>query len=301
MATRRAETLAGGLGRLHLFAIAAGLVALALTGTAALPAWHSKRAALASLQSRIDAIQPAPAAARNEPCTDWRAQRPLVLLALGQSNAANHGETGTAPSPVRLAHDGRCLWATDPLPGGTGDGGSIWARLPPRLAAQLPDPWRQRPVVLAVLAVDATLLRDWVRADSPLRARVLHMARTLVASGLVPHLVLWQQGEADARDNTPPAQVAAELDAFAGLLAEAGITAPWMLAQSTVCRSPPHAGVRDAVQRQARDGLRFVSGPDTDQLAGPAMRRDGCHFSAAGLDAATDLWAAALAAYFARR
>lgn len=295
---------AGGLGRVPLLATAAALLALVLAGTAALAAWRSdraQRAALASLQARIAAIQPAPADARTEPCADWRAQQPLVLLALGQSNAANHGEAGAAPAPLRVVHDGRCLWASDPLPGGTGDGSSIWARLPPRLAAQLPAPWRQRPLVLAVLAVDATPLRDWVQADSPLRERLRRTAQALAASGLPPDLVLWQQGEADARDGTPPAEVAAGLDAFAGLLAASGINAPWMLAQSTRCRSAPHEGVRAAVQQRAADGRRFVPGPDTDVLAGAAMRRDGCHFSHAGLDAAADLWAAALAAYFARR
>jgi hypothetical protein len=280
------------------------MLALLLAGAAALEAWRrarSERAALDSLQARIAAIQPAPPDARSEPCAEWRAQQPLVLLVLGQSNAANHGEAGMPPPPpLRVVHEGRCLWASDPLPGGTGEGGSIWARLPPRLAAQLPEPMRARPVVLALLAVDATPLRDWVRADSPLRARLLQTATALRASGLAPDLVLWQQGEADARDNTLPLQAATALNDFADLLADTGIGAPWMLAQSTLCRSPPHAALRETVQRQTAAGRRFVPGPDTDQLSGATMRRDGCHFSAAGLNAAADLWAAALAAYFVR-
>lgn len=293
-----------GRGRVQVLAAITALALLVLAAAAALWSWRSARAtqvAQASLEARIAAIRPAPADARSEPCADWRAQQPLVLLALGQSNAGNHGDAGPAPTPVRLVHDGRCLWASDPLPGATGDGGSIWSRLPPRLAAQLPEPWRQRPVVLAVLAVDATPLHDWVRADSPLHARLLRAAGDLTATGLAPSLVLWQQGEADARNGTPAAQITAELNAFTGLLAGAGIQAPWMLALSTVCRSTPQAGVRSAVQQLTRDGRRFVPGPDTDTLAGAAMRRDGCHFTATGLDSAADLWTTALAAYFARR
>lgn len=289
---------------MQVLAAVTALAVLVLAAAAALWSWRGARAAQAaqaSLEARIASIRPAPAGARSDACADWRSQQPLVLLALGQSNAANHGEAGPSPAPVRVVHDGRCLWAGDPLPGATGDGGSIWARLPPRLATQLPASWRQRPVVLAVMAVDATTLRDWVHDGSPLRPRLLRAAQALVASGLPPSLVLWQQGEADARRGTPAAQVADDLDAFAGLLAGAGIQAPWMLALSTVCRSAPHAGVRGAVQQRTRDGRRFVPGPDTDALTGAAMRRDGCHFTAAGLDSAADLWAAALAAYFAGR
>lgn len=57
------------------------------------------------------------------PCVEVAATQPLVLLALGQSNAGNHGALPShAAESVTLIAEGKCIRATDPLPGGTGQG-----------------------------------------------------------------------------------------------------------------------------------------------------------------------------------
>src|SRR4051812_7416200 len=48
----------------------------------------------------------------------------FVFLVLGQSNAANHGETRHRADGNVFAFDGKLYEAEDPLPGATGDGGS---------------------------------------------------------------------------------------------------------------------------------------------------------------------------------
>ena len=51
---------------------------------------------------------------RNDlPCVTVLAARPIILLALGQSNAANHGAPSGAVHEVTLIEDGRCRsrWA----------------------------------------------------------------------------------------------------------------------------------------------------------------------------------------------
>jgi hypothetical protein len=66
--------------------------------------------------------------------------RVMVALAMGQSNAANSGE-----SPIRAGrgvynfHEGKLYIARDPLLGGSnnGGGGSVWTRLGPKLLKHL--------------------------------------------------------------------------------------------------------------------------------------------------------------------
>jgi lysophospholipase L1-like esterase len=226
-------------------------------------------------------------------CAALSTQNPLVILALGQSNAGNHGEPASGNNtPVPMVADGQCVLAADPLPGGTGDGGSIWHALPQELQAL----GLNRPVVLSVIGIDATTLADWTRRNSPLRQRLVARVQTMSRLGLAPSAILWQQGEADAREGTSTTAYAAGLDALANTLQSAGAFAPVFLALSTVCRSTPHKGIRAALASKPMVDARFKPGPDTDMLAGKAMRHDGCHFSAQGQARAARIWAEYLAA-----
>ena len=117
------------------------------------------------------------------PCVEVAATHPLVLLALGQSNAGNHGALPShAAEPVTLIAEGKCIRATDPLPGGTGQGGSIWQRLSALLSTQT----EARPVALSVLAVNATSIADWTNPNSPLSARLASHVVSMRRLGLPP-------------------------------------------------------------------------------------------------------------------
>ncbi len=224
-------------------------------------------------------------------CAEVAAGRPLVLLALGQSNAANHGTLIRRESkPIRLLAQGKCVEATDPLPGATGNGGSIWQRLPDALGKQE----NEGSVVMSVLGVDGSSIEDWTSSDSPLPALLVERVRSMRPLGLPPTFVLWQQGEADVRDGTSAEEYSTRLDRLAAILDEAGSEAPIILATSTVCRSAPNDAIRNAIQSKAADNPRFRLGPDTDLLLGEKFRRDGCHLSSEGLDNAARLWAASI-------
>jgi hypothetical protein len=278
-----------------------GLVATTVVGAGVVVAGWSGWQSRQSLLARMANIQPL-RAAQVVDCASLRSSQPLVLLALGQSNAGNHGALPLAAAlppqagGVWVVHEGLCALVNDPLPGGTGHGGSIWQRLPARLAAG----GLQRPVLMAVLAVDASTVSDWTRWPSPLRQRLAATTSNLVAQGLPPDLVLWQQGESDARLSTSTDDYVSGMQSLARLMTEAGSNAPVVLAQSTVCRSAPSVAVRQAVQALAQPGARFVMGPDTDTLVSDTYRSDGCHFSANGLDAAALLWQAAVEKALAR-
>ena len=270
----------------------AGLVLLSLVGLAQYLSMRRE----AALQNRLDLLAPM-GRATEVSCTQVAASKPLVLLALGQSNAGNHGALGSSASasvgvikPITMIWDGRCIQARDPLPGATGQGASLW----PRLVALLQQDRRDRPIVVAVLALDASTIEEWTRATSPLRSRLASQLASMKQLGMPPDAVLWQQGEADARGGTTAGQYADRLDLLADVLTQGGITAPVYLAKSTVCRSPPSEPIRSAIDARVALKGRWMSGPDTDALDNASLRHDGCHFSASGLDAAAKLWAAAL-------
>ncbi len=220
--------------------------------------------------------------------------KPLVLLVLGQSNAANHGAEPEPPagggSPWVTVVDGpACGQAAEPLPGGTGRHRAIWTQLQAELARAGVD----REVALSLLAVDSTTVDDWTRDGSPLRARLDQ--QLLALRGVPIDFVLWQQGEADARSGTTTAGYETAFGKLLQHLRVSGVTAPVVVARSTRCRSGAGAEpVRQAVANVAQRHAGVVLGPDTDTLAGP-MRVQDCHFSGAGLQAAAAMWAQSLA------
>jgi hypothetical protein len=272
----------------------AGLVGLLVVVGAGLAGadWLGDKTPSDSLQARLAEVVPI-STGRPMACKDLAAARPLVLLALGQSNAGNHGERRrTSPAAVAVVAEGRCALATDPLPGGTGAGGSIWSSLPDAMAMQAMAS-TPRPVALSVLAVDATTVDDWTREGSPLRARLLARLGELNRLELLPSLVLWQQGEADSMRHTSAEAYATQLQRLRAVLNQAGVVAPLLAARTTVCRSPPDPAIREGVSMATRRDATILMGPDTDALSGADHRIDGCHFSALGLDAAARLWARA--------
>lgn len=263
------------------------MLLIGLAGALALVATNQAARHQTSLNQRLAAIQPLPRDQQVD-CRSFTQARPMVLLALGQSNAANHGPVNAGPATpaIRVWHDGHCGWMPEPLAGATGRGANLWARLPSTLAAA----GLQRPVLMVVLAVDATLVADWTDPASPLHQRLQQAANGIRAAGLQPDLVLWQQGESEARQETAAPRYAEQLQTLAAQLAHAGVHAPILLARSTVCKSGPNAWLTQAIQGLIESDARFAAGPDTDSLTAPWARPDGCHFSLAGLDAAAQMW-----------
>jgi hypothetical protein len=278
-------------------------------------AWHWRQRAHAqdSLARHLNSLQ-SPQAGTEVPCASLPAGRPLVLLVLGQSNAGNHGEIAGTAGPVTTvtAHasgQATCHRSWDPLPGGTGGGHSVWARLPSALVQA----GLTRPLVLGVLGVDASSIEDWTDASGPLPPRLRALAVQMRAEGLAPQWVLWQHGESNARAGTRSEVYAQRLGMLAAQLTDAGVDAPILLAQSTLCRSAPSVAIRAAMQQVVQASTapastsasgrvavpprlpRFVLGPDTDALSDAQYRRDACHFSTAGLSAAAKQWAQVLA------
>ena len=268
------------LWRIGVPAIVAGCILMAVFALLQVRQTQREQQGLAT---RVSGIQQ-PRASDEIPCPKSAPDMPpLVILALGQSNGGNHGST-RGKSPVgALWFEGRCYPVADPLPGATGSGGSIWSRLAASLAADVPGG-----LILSVLAVDATSSAEWTR-EGPLADRLSSLLDEMRKGRIQVSAVLWQQGEADARAGVSPTQYANSLGVLVRRLREGGIGAPVFVARSTRCGNSGGDNIRDGAAMIAVAGAGVLLGPDTDQL-GDAMRSDGCHFNAAGLDAAALAW-----------
>ena len=266
-------------------------VLLLLTGLGCGAWWYKHRNAPHTLEDLV-AAQVKVDPGTETPCPGAQVGLPpLHLLVLGQSNAANSGES-VPPSQrawVTVWSNGHCYRTQDPLPGGTAREGSVWTRLPEKLKAT----GARREVLITVLAAGGTSVNDWVRPGSALGAALQQAGQSMAAHRRLPDLVLWQQGEADALVGTSPASYSEGLKQLRALLHRSGVHAPLLLAKSTLCRAPA-SPLLHAVIDQLQQEPGFAKGADTDRLTGPALRSDGCHFTALGMDLAADLWVEAL-------
>ena len=229
-----------------------------------------------------------------------------VFLALGQSNAANHGESRYRPSRevYTLSFlDMRCYRAEDPLPGSSGTGGSVWPRLGDKLIAN----GTFDRVLFIPIAFGGSFITDWIPGGS-MHARValaLERLKTGRRDGAIPiSAVLWQQGEAEA-NHTKMSADAYRLH-FADLVAALrshAVFAPVFISQTTLCKAAEHpfdnrAAIREGQQLAITPEYGILAGPDTDSI-GIEHRFDGCHFSDSGLNQCAALWSSTLQAVHA--
>ncbi len=247
------------------------------------------RKKLASILS-ASAVAQGHASKHERPLSVLSGKKTFVLLTLGQSNAANHGETKRRSVESVFAFDKSKLYdAEDPLPGATGDGGSVWTRLGDRIVAA----GKCDAVVLIALGVTGSAVSEWAPGgvhNVALRAAIADAER----AGLSLSHVLWHQGETDVVRGTSKVDYERAFLSLVADLRSARVTAPIYVAVATHY-SLPHSGTSvAAIQDAQRElGLRhsdgLFAGADTDVI-GNRDRYDGTHFSNEGLKRAADLW-----------
>jgi hypothetical protein len=221
-------------------------------------------------------------------CRAFTAAGTEVWLTLGQSNAGNHAQRRSEAGPAVAAFDGvRCVAARDPLPGGDGDGGSLWTPLADRWVQE----GRAPRVLVAVVAKGATAVADW-QPGEPLHRRALDTVAALRRQGLSVTRILWVQGEADAIYGTEGDTYESALAAALQPLHAATGARVW-IAQTGRCGDAFSHAVRDAQAHAAATYPWARRGPDLD-LIGPEHRFERCHFAAPGQTRAVSLWRDAL-------
>lgn len=222
-------------------------------------------------------------------CAPWREAGTEVWLALGQSNAANSGAERFAGRDGVGTFDGTgCEPAADPLPGASGDGGSVWIPLANRWAAD----GRAARVLIVSRAEGATHVAEWL-PGTKLFARVARTTEGLRRQGLRVTRLLWHQGEADAVTGTSGESYERDLKKVIAGLRAIGIDAPVHVAVAGRCREFHSDAVRAAQAAVVRAGIA-KRGPDTDVI-GMDQRHERCHFDATGQRRAAALWFEALA------
>ena len=228
----------------------------------------------------------------------------FVIVALGQSNAGNHLGPKVARDPALPAYAffrDRCVHLQDPVPGATGEEGSLWTDLAHRLARRL-----GQPVVVIAAAAAGASVHDWHTDQAGIMTRAQRSLHGLGRIGLTPTAIVWLQGEADGEGRMTEAAYAARLEAVvarinAGIASASTTDTPpprpaWIITQTSRCwgaasRSEAVRAAQRTVAARIPDGH---AGPDTDALD-ETFRRDGCHFNENGRDRIASQLAAQIA------
>jgi hypothetical protein len=234
------------------------------------------------------------------PCNDGGPLRPLVILTLGQSNAANHGQGLYVPKH-RVdnfnLYDGKCYKAVEPLLGPSGQGGNFATRLADMLIERrLADR-----VVLAPIAMGGTTVEQWAH-EGLFNRRIAASTRRLYDAGLSPDFILWHQGEGNASAYTGDfggRQYRKNLLEVVASFRAYSVNAPFFVALATQCGAVAHPNapnLRDGQRTAAIGQLGIFVWPDTD-LIGAEHRYDDCHMSESGLTMHAAAWADILHAF----
>jgi hypothetical protein len=201
------------------------------------------------------------------------------ILVLGQSNVGNHGPERAQGGPgVRVFHQGSFLPATDPLPGASGSGGSVWTRFAPKLIAQS----AYDEVILVSTACGGTSVSDWIPGGAH-HPRLIPVLDAAAQAGITFSHVVWHQGERDTLMATSEARYRDSLESLVSFLRQRGIDAPVVVCQASYRFGQTNNGVRDAQQKILDPAKGIVAGPDTDTL-GAEYRYDDTHLDTAGQD-----------------
>lgn len=221
-----------------------------------------------------------------------RTARTGVLLAIGQSNVANH-----ASNRVTTRHGGRvlgffagnCHIAASPLLGATGDRGEFLTLLADRLV----DDGLYDTVIIVSSGIGGSPIARWQRGGD------LSQMLMTTLDGLRDRYrvteVVWHQGESDFANATTSDAYVAGFRSLAASLAERGLAAPVFTSVSTRCGAGWRADnpVARAQRNLAGDkGIHVAA--DTDALLSPEDRHDGCHLSESGQRKAALAYATAI-------
>lgn len=221
----------------------------------------------------------------------------VVLLVMGQSNAANAG------NKLYRSH---CHYTfnfyeevlhklTDPLKGSNGSGGSVWSRLADKMMEQN----FASTVIVAPCAIGGTKIEQWIPGgeyNHLISETVAHLSNSKLK---ITH-VLWHQGESnhvllsgglDAQQNA--ANYTADFYTLVNYLRSIGVTAPVYNAMATRCVGEPDYVLQQAQRNLASDSLKIYNGPNTDML-GNEFRYDKCHFNEHGMNLHAEMWLEAI-------
>lgn len=200
----------------------------------------------------------------------------MHILAIGQSNIANHCGTARASQFGEALAHGETYPLNDPIAGGTGTDGSVWPRVADRLA---PLAWPGS-LRLTLAAVGATSLAEWLPGEKCFTALAERFA---AGDGEGVTHVVWQQGEKDTLLKTTTADYTEMFLRLHEAVTDVVGVVPWIICRSSYRMGVTNPDVTDAQAKLAATLPLAVEGPFLDSF-GPELRRDDTHFNDEGLE-----------------
>jgi hypothetical protein len=223
-----------------------------------------------------------------------------VLLVIGQSNAANHGEKKFLtkyPSKVFSYFNGKCFVASSPLLGASGIDGEFITPL----ADKLIDNGDYKSVVIIASAIGGTPIKLWQKGGD-LNSMMLAVLAEVGSKFKVTD-VIWHQGETDFSAKTATEKYK---DSFNSLLktirSKDNLMPPVYYAIATKCGPAPdwtaNNPIAEAQRSLANSKYNIYLGADTDNLLLKEDRSLGqCHFSEKGQLKTAEAFAKAIHKY----
>ncbi len=231
----------------------------------------------------------------NSCITDQATNQKIVLLVLGQSNAANYGKElfSSNCNKTYNFYQGKLYPLKDPLKGASGEKGSVWSRLGNLL---IENNFAEE-IIIAPASVGGTAIEQWIPGGD-LNYLITETVHALQASNHEITHILWHQGESNhsaTNPNISTTQNALDyknnFNILVNYLRDLNVNSPIFIAQATRCGSRSiDIDLQNAQFQLANDSLKIYNGPNTD-LLGNEYRYDNCHFNAKGLNEHAQLWA----------
>lgn len=218
-------------------------------------------------------------------CESLKKKKLMVILSLGQSNAANTGDTKFASrNGVYNYYKGKCYIAADPLLGATGGMGNITTRLGQKIV----DKKLYGNVIISTAAIAAVPINTFLPGQI-YHHRVIDAIKDLKARNLAVTHILWTQGESDI--TTSETDYRNRFLAVLKSIREQGVDAPVYVAISTRRNNRVNVQIQSAQKKLPDPSLGIFPGPNADDLLNHSDdRHDGIHFSASGMDKYASMW-----------
>jgi len=213
----------------------------------------------------------------------------IVILAIGQSNSANHAEKKFStqfPKRVVNYYLGKCFTAESPLLGASGDEGEYLTPMADLLIANR----SASQVVILSKSIGQSTISDWIKGGK-LMSELVSTLHSFSTKYEVTHVV-WHQGESDFMKGTTSREYYDSFITLHNLLVAEKVHAPVYSFISTKCgynpKWIPDNNISIAMRQLINDGVARLA-VDTDLILLPEDRRPqspsqepNCHLSKGG-------------------
>jgi hypothetical protein len=208
----------------------------------------------------------------------------IVILAMGQSNAASHGQSRSKAGPDCFAfHDGQLYVGADPWAGGSGYGGSVWSRL----GRGIIDSQLSEYVIVACVAKGSTSVREWT-PGAHCFSNAQRAIQSLQEKNLNVDCVIWHQGESDVIANSDVrSSYQSHLTNMIQGIRGCGVNAPVLVCLVSTFGTANAPEIRQAQLAVCQGQGNVFIGADTDDLRSDC-RSDGVHFNDTGFSRFAD-------------